>query len=82
MIASGVENAEHNDCPAFNFVEKLVRKTFCQDATKTAVINREAFGSVLQTGKGIRYREEEFISQSLSLVIVPIASLLNVVLSR
>src|SRR6266704_1040998 len=81
MVAGVVENTKDDDGVAFDSVEKLVGKAFGQDAAKAFVINPITFRRFFQSSKGFGNRDQEFIPQSWSLVIVPVARFLNVAFS-
>lgn len=45
MLLFGVQNSKHYDVIAFHPVKKFVRKSLCDQATETVVINWTLFGA-------------------------------------
>lgn len=72
MVLRAVQDAKDNDVPPDDAEKDFVGKTVGEDAAKTTVVKREAFGIVFQTQEGFGVVGEKFIAQSGASFFIPV----------
>jgi hypothetical protein len=72
MVLRAVQDANDDDVPADDAEKYFVGKTVGEDAAKTTIVNREAFGIGLQTQEGFGVVGEKFIAQSGASFFIPV----------
>jgi hypothetical protein len=75
MILFGVQDAKHDHAIRFHEVGHFVGKTAGQQATELTIIEGPPFRSFFERLYRLTHRSHQFITQALSLFLVPSTSL-------
>ena len=73
-----MQDAEHNHSVAFNPEKEFVREAMCQDAAKSAIVERKTFWIGLKADQRFSHGGKRFIAQSAAPLLIPIMCLLKI----